>query len=113
MCSRIFAAKRFEINGSLRKRAMTALKRQKQLKEEELAIRKREIEVTATRQDDAIRQQQAMFTGLNAKTNAKTATEPASSACTVKWQGRRLKMDGAKFTSTVESGYKPWAYTIS
>lgn len=40
--------------------------------------------MTATRQDDAIREQQAMFTGLNAKTNAKTATEPASSACTAK-----------------------------
>ena len=43
-------------------------------------MRKREIEVTATRQYDSIREQQAMFTGLNAK----TATEPASSACTAK-----------------------------
>ena len=38
--------------------------KERQLKKGELATTKIEIEVTAARQDDAIRQQQAMFTGL-------------------------------------------------
>lgn len=36
----------------------------RQLKKEKLTIRKIEIEVIAARQDNAIRQQQVMFTGL-------------------------------------------------
>ena len=57
--------------GKLRRSTASAIEyltekseKERELKKEELAIRKREIEVTSARQDDAIRQQQAMFTGL-------------------------------------------------
>ena len=56
--------------------------KERQLKKEELAIRKIEIQVTATRQDDAIRQQQVMFTSLMNQCNNRT--ELASNACTTK-----------------------------
>lgn len=38
--------------------------KERELKKEELAIRKREIEVTAAKNDDALKQQQTMFTVL-------------------------------------------------